>query len=145
MTDATLISIDGDPIDAQDLIFNAYVEDELNADERAEFEARLESDATFAREFRLFESMMNGLGSLAPVFAPDDFAERVQDRIRERSAGRFFDPMGRGPRMFYEVAAAAMLAIMASTYLIATAPKDAHIGDMVVQAEAPVLRPNGLK
>ena len=75
--------------------FSAYLEDELDSDERAAFEAELAADGSLRESFDEFKSTMQVLVGLGREQAPDDFTDRVQRRIRKRSRGRFFgDRMG---------------------------------------------------
>ena len=69
----------------QDLLFNAYFEGDLTAQEREEFETKLDEDEGFRRNYDEFVNIMSGLRTLPFEFAPDDFVDKVESRIRRRS------------------------------------------------------------
>lgn len=125
----------------QDLLFNAYLDDELSADERAEFTQRLESDPDFARAWESFSSVMGAVQGLPFEFAPPDFVQNVQGRIRTRSRGRFFaEELLFKSRVPYEVVALVMIIVMAAAYLFMGAPPDKQMQDVKLP-EAPRLQP----
>lgn len=128
----------GDPelvgIDERDALFIAYLEDDLPEEERQEFRARLERDAQLRREFEDFADIMGGVQDLPFEFAPPDFVEQVQGRIRTRSKGRFFaDNLLYGSRMPYEAIAVVMIAVMAAAWLLMGTPKDRQLRDADIQ------------
>lgn len=113
-----------------DLLFNAYFEGELTPEERADFDAKLEQDAEFAQSYEEFVTIMGGLRNLPFEFAPDDFMERVQSRMRTRSRGRFFtDNYLYRSRIPYEVIAIVMIAIMGAAYMMMDPNTDKHLRD----------------
>ena len=115
----------------QDLLFNAYLDDELSDDERARFAERLEEDPDFARAWESFSSIMGAVHRLPFEFAPPDFVERVQGRIRTRSRGRFFaEEFLFKSRVPYEVVALVMIIVMAAAYLFMGAPPDKQMQDV---------------
>ena len=118
----------------QDMLFNAYLEDDLADDERAEFDRRLADDPDFARAYEQFTDVVGSLGDLPFEFAPPDFVERVQTRIRTRSRGRFFaEEFLFKTRIPYEVVAIVMIIVMAAAYLFMGAPPDKQMQDVDVQ------------
>jgi anti-sigma factor RsiW len=126
-------------VDERDLLFNAYFEDDLDPEDRLAFEERLDDDPEFRREFDSFSDMMSGLHELPFEFAPDDFVERVQTRVRTRSRGRFFNEQPGALyryRIPYEIIAIVMIIVMAGSYLLMEAPRDSEIhGDLTIDAE----------
>jgi len=115
----------------QDMLFNAYLEGDLDGGEREDFARRLETDAEFRKSWEQFENIMGGIRRLPMEFAPDDFVNRVQGRIRSRSNGRFFaDNMLFRATMPYEVVAVVMMIVMATTYLFFGAPNDVKMHDV---------------
>jgi anti-sigma factor RsiW len=125
-----------------DLLFNAYLDDELSDEEREEFDDRLESDPDFARAWDDFSSVVGGLRGMPFEFAPDDFVDRVQGRIRTRSAGRFFaEEYLFKTRMPYEVVALVMIIVMSAAYLFMGAPPDKQMQDVDVPEPPPKLEP----
>ena len=137
---------DAEALSAQDELFNAYFDDELSADERTDFDRRLQEDPDFAEEYEHFASFMGGLQNMHFQYAPDDFVTGVQSKIRTRSRGRFFaQEVVFRTRMQYEVVAAIMLIVMATTYLFFGAPNDKYIGDLTVQGSPPTLDQNTSK
>ena len=122
-------------IEELDLFFNAYFEGDLTREEREDFERRLESDEPFRSQYNEFVNIMGGLRALPFEFAPDDFVERVESRIRTRSAGRFFaDNYFYRARVPYEVIAIVMIVVMAAAYMMMEVPKDRDLrtGDVTV-------------
>lgn len=126
------------PEEERDLLFNAYFEGELTPKEVADFEAQLEDDLEFAQAYESFTLVMGGLRELPFEFAPDDFVDRVQSRIRSRSRGRFFaeNYLYRN-RVPYEVIAIVMIVIMAAAYMMMENPRDVALrdADMLVKTQ----------
>ncbi|MEZ4459286.1 MAG: hypothetical protein R3E66_06085 [bacterium] len=115
----------------QDLLFNAYIEGDLDRGEREDFARRLETDPEFRKAWEQFERIMGGIRRLPMEFAPDDFVDRVRGRIRTRSNGRFFaENMLFNDHMPYEVVAVVMMIVMATTYLFFGAPPDSKMHDV---------------
>ncbi len=118
----------GSEQEEQDLLFNAYFEGDLTADEREEFERRLETDPDFKHDYDEFVHIMGGLRTLPFEFAPDDFVDKVQSRIRRRSKGRFFtENYLYTTRVPYEVIALVMMVVMAAAYMMMEAPHDSDL------------------
>ena len=118
-------------VSEQDLLFNAYIEGDLDRSEREDFARRLETDPEFRKAWEQFERIMGGIRRLPMEFAPDDFVDRVRGRIRTRSNGRFFaENMLFNDHMPYEVVAVVMMIVMATTYLFFGAPPDAKMHDV---------------
>ena len=122
----------------RDLLFNAYFEGDLTPDERAEVEGRLESDESFRQEYDAFLAVVGGLRALPFEFAPDDFVEKVQARIRTRSSGKFFGQnlLYNTHRVPYEVIALVMMIVMAAAYMMMESPRDRglHSSDLTLDA-----------
>ena len=105
--------------EAQDMLFHSYFEGDLSPREAAEFESRLEQDARLHQEYQSFVLVMDGLRQLPFEFAPDDFVETVQSRIRARSRGRFFaESYFYKARVPYEVIAVVMIVVMGAAYMM---------------------------
>ncbi len=127
-------------VSEQDLLFNAYFDDDLSADERQDFEGRLAADPSFAQQWKDFASIMGAVQGLPFEFAPDDFAERVRSRIRTRSRGRFFaEEYLFKTRMPYEVVALVMIIVMAAAYLFMGAAPDQQMRDVRLPDAPPPL------
>lgn len=121
-------------LDERDALFIAFLEGDLPEDRRAEFEAELDRDAELRREFEEFADIMGGVQSLPFEFAPPDFVEQVQGRIRSRSKGRFFaENFLYNTRMPYEAIAVVMIAVMAAAWLLMGTPKDRNLRDAGVE------------
>lgn len=117
----------------QELLFNAFVDDELSTDERAAFMERLESDPEFRSAWDDFSFVIESMQKLPFQFAPDDFVHQVQSRIRTRSRGRFFaEELLFRSRVPYEVVALVMIIVMAAAYLFMEAPPDKQMRDVNV-------------
>lgn len=131
-------------IDEQDLLFNAYFEGDLTEDEREAFDLRLEQDEVFRDSYNEFVEIMGGLRDLPFEFAPDDFVDKVQSRIRHRSRGRFFaENFLTSYRFPYEVIAAVMMIVMATAYMMMEAPHDAELrgADLTIDAPSELDKP----
>lgn len=125
----------------QDLLFNAYIEGELDRGERENFARRLEMDPEFRTSWEQFERIMGGIRRLPMEFAPDDFVEQVRGRIRTRSNGRFFaENLFFNQHMPYEVVAVVMMIVMATTYLFFGAPRDLSMHDVKDPEPPPSLK-----
>lgn len=124
----------------QDVLFSAYLDDELSPDERRDFEGRLAADPQFAEAWEHFSMIMGAVDALPFEFAPDDFVERVRGRIRTRSRGRFFaEEYLFKARMPYEVVALVMIIVMAAAYLFMGAPPDRQMQDVRLPDAPPPL------
>lgn len=124
-------NIEEEEMTTQDLLFNDFLEGELSSEEHAKFEERLESDDVFRKEYEQFFNVVGGLRSLPFTFAPDDFVDNVQSRIRSRSRGRFFaDNYLLTSRIPYEVVGLVMILVMISSYFMMGVPHDAKIEDL---------------
>lgn len=73
----------GSSADKADLM-SAYLDDELGAQETAEFEEFLESSAEAREEMEQLRMMLQVVGQLGEVSAPPDFAENVARKARRR-------------------------------------------------------------
>jgi negative regulator of sigma E activity len=115
----------------QELLFNAYLDGELSEGEVRAFKERLLNEPEFREGWEEFSQVMGGLRALPMEFAPNDFVDKVQSRIRTRSKGKFFaDPIIYKQRTPYEVVAIVMLIVMASAYLFLGAPHDTQLQDL---------------
>ena len=113
----------------REVLFNAYVDGDLSDEEAADFDRRLDEDPEFRRAYEEFAAFVDQVRSLPRLQAPDGFADRVKERIHTRSAGRFFGPdILRARTTPYELAAAAMILIMSSAYILMGIPADRGIG-----------------
>jgi anti-sigma factor RsiW len=115
-------------IDERDARFIACLEGDLSDDEQSEFRAELERDPELRREFDRFADIMKGMQSLPFEFAPPDFVDKVESRIRKRSRGHFFrDNVLLSTRMPYEAIAVVMIAVMAAAWILMGVPKDRNL------------------
>ena len=124
----------------QDLLFNAYFEGDLTAQEREEFETKLDEDDAFRRSYDEFVNIMSGLRTLPFEFAPDDFVDKVESRIRRRSNGRFFaESLLYSSRVPYEVIALVMMVVMAAAWMLMESPRDSGLrtADLTIDKSAP--------
>ncbi len=115
-------------IDERDALFIAFLEGDLPEERREEFEAELDRDAQLRREFESFADIMGGVQSLPFEFAPPDFVDKVQGRIRKRSKGRFFaENFLYNTRVPYEAIAVVMIIVMAAAWMLMGVPKDRNL------------------
>lgn len=128
-------------VDEQDLLFSAYLDDELTADERRDFDARLRDDPDFAAAWHDFSNFMGAIQSLPFELAPDNFVDSVQAQIRVRSRNHFFsDDFEYSSRTPFEIVIVVMILVMAVTYLFMGVPADAGLRDANVPDDTPSLR-----
>lgn len=127
-------------VSERDLLFNAYLDDELSDEERQDFDSRLAADPSFAEAWEDFASIMDAVHGLPFEFAPDDFVDQVRSRIRTRSRGRFFaEEFLFSTRMPYEVVAMVMIIVMATAYLFMGAAPDRGMEDVQLPDGPPPL------
>ncbi len=106
-------------------LFDAYVDNELSADARAAFEAALDDDGDLRSDFDDFNESLAMLRNLPQQRVPDRFLLHVQQRIRKRTRGRYFNYY-RQPSMVLEAAVCAILIFsMAAMYLMHIEPQKA--------------------
>ncbi len=65
-------------------LMSAYLDDELDAEETAQFEAFLESSAEAREEMEHLRRMLTVVSQLDDVQAPPDFLEQVARKVRRR-------------------------------------------------------------
>lgn len=70
--------------------FSDYLEGELPAKQRQSLEQHLEGCDECKAELQDFKTTVHSLSGLYKLPVPDDFATRIERRIRRRSRGRFF-------------------------------------------------------
>ena len=70
--------------------FDAAVDDELSADERAAFEAALARDAALRDEFASYRALLEATRALRRDVPQVDLLAGVQHKLRARSGGRFY-------------------------------------------------------
>ncbi len=127
MTDKNTIE-EEDCLSEQDILFNAWLDGELDDAERDDFQRRLDTDPEFKHAHERFVSVMQVVRKIPFEFAPDDFVDNVQGYIRQRSRGRFFtDSYLNQQRMPYEVVAVVMMLVMAAVYILMEAPHDTGV------------------
>lgn len=115
-------------LDEQEVLFNAYLDGDLSAQDEAAFDERLDEDPEFREAYGDFADVMGEVQNLPYQFAPDDFSKKLQRRIRVRSRGRFFgDNLLYSQRTPYEVVAVVMIVVMTSAYLFMGIPPDQNV------------------
>jgi len=130
---------DLDGMDAQDALFCAHFDGDMTPAERAAFDRSLAEDPSLERSYQEFVKVMGGLRTLPIEFAPDDFVDKVQARMRTRSRGRIYaDAFLNSSRMPYEIIAIVMLIAMGGAYLMLDAPSDRNLRnvDLIAPAQA---------
>ena len=73
-------------------LFSDYLDGELSPEQTREVKAHLDECATCRAELEALERTLQSLSGLRPLPPPPDFGRKVQQRIRRRSSGRFFNP-----------------------------------------------------
>jgi anti-sigma factor RsiW len=115
-------------LDEREVLFNAYLDGELSEERKTAFDERLENDPEFREAYDEFAEIVGTVRDLPYEFAPDDFTDKVRDRVRRRSRGGFFsDHFLRHQRAPYEVVAVVMFVVMASAYLFFLIPSNRDI------------------
>ena len=103
---------------AQEL-FSAYREGELPPDKLADFEAFLSRDHETREEYDRFCRAIDSLALLRKQEAPDDFLEKLQSRMRRRSAGKLFGQRwGQSNRVPYEFFSLVLILIILTVYML---------------------------
>lgn len=101
-------------------LFSAYRDGDLGPEQVRALEGLLEEDEECRAEYESFCRVLDSLAGLGRTEAPPDFAEKLQGRIRKRSAGRFFGARG-GPvltRVPYELFSLVLILIILTVYLL---------------------------
>ena len=98
-------------------LFTAYWDKDLAPEESSRLEEHLRSCVVCRREYEQFEKTVGVVHGLEKVPAPPQFARGVIDRVRQRSAGRFFSPQRMVDRIPYELFSLVMLGIVLVIYL----------------------------
>ncbi len=86
--------------------FRAYLDEELSAAEKEEFEAELEANPELKGEFELYRSTVELLHKVGPIEAPDTLLPSIQKRLAGRHMRENYGPTIRFP---YEVLAFVVL------------------------------------
>jgi anti-sigma factor RsiW len=111
-------------------LLNRYLDGDLSDAEQADVSRRLEAEPELRAELDGLENVVGALGALPFTFAPDDFVDRVQTRMRRQSAGRLFaNNVLRHSRIPYEAIAVVMILVMAAAYLLLEPPIEVKVED----------------
>ncbi len=97
--------------------FSDFLEGELSPQEVAELQAHLEGCATCADELEELRQTLSSLSGLKRVPPPPGFLGKVQQRIRKRSRGRFFEPDKLLNRIPFEWISFIIILIMLVVYM----------------------------
>jgi anti-sigma factor RsiW len=118
-------------------LFSAYQDDELDATQKKQLEAHLAECAECAAEWELFRAAICGVSGLLKVSAPVDTVARVKQKIRRRSAGRFFGTEDATGTRFAVVSFTLILAFMLS-YLLLQAVQEISIVELPTDDSAAI-------
>lgn len=100
-----------------------YVDGTLAPAERAEVEAALAADPALRAEVEELRASVGALKSLPPTAAPPELGRSVEERINQRSAGRFFGRRTLGDRVpFGVLLIVALIALVAILALLWSSP-----------------------
>ena len=100
--------------------FDAAVDDELSADERAAFEAALARDAALRDEFASYRALLEATRALGRDVPQVDLLAGVQHKLRARSGGRFYRDRfaaRRGLHVGWMLGACAALVVLVALWL----------------------------
>jgi anti-sigma factor RsiW len=120
-------------------LLNRSLDGDLDADQEAVLARQLGASEDLRGEFEGLNKVVEGLRALPFEFAPDDFVDKVEGRMRKQSAGRLFaqDVLLKA-RVPYEAIAVVMMIIMAAAYLLLESPLEMSVKD--VDVSAPVIK-----
>lgn len=94
-----------------------YLEGRLAASEVERVEQFLATHPEHWAELDTAKEALAALSGLHKMSAPGEFSHQVTDRIRRRSAGRFFGRQGWGEKVPWQAIAALALVLLAALYL----------------------------
>ena len=106
--------------DPKDL-FDAYVDGDLHPDATAAFERALSENEGLRSEFDGYQQVVQLVRHLPTAQPPSHFLLLVQNRIRRRTRGRYFQPEPR-PLVVEVAVCAVLVCITAALYLFGTSP-----------------------
>lgn len=112
------------PAEARERMHDA-LDGELSEADKRDFDRVLASDAALRAEYETLTRLLNETRSLAsePKAAQVDLLSGVQQRLRERSGGRFYrdrfaEVRGRGASVVWMLALALIVVIAVGTWLL---------------------------
>jgi hypothetical protein len=108
-----------DPDEARTLRASAYVEGDMEPDERARFEAELAQDSALRQEVERLRHTLSALQKLSHAAPSEVFLSQVEGKIRQRSRGRFFGDELFPTRFPFEAVVGSVLVVLAVLYLYA--------------------------
>lgn len=108
-----------DPDEARTLRASAYVEGDMEPDERARFEAELAQDPALRQEVERLRHTLSALHKLSNAAPSEVFLSQVEGKIRQRSRGRFFGEELFPTRFPFEAVVGSVLVVLAVLYLYA--------------------------
>jgi hypothetical protein len=108
-----------DPDEARTLRASAYVEGDMEPDERARFEAELAQDPALRQEVERLRHTLSALQKLSHAAPSEVFLSQVEGKIRQRSRGRFFGEELFPTRFPFEAVVGSVLVVLAVLYLYA--------------------------
>lgn len=108
-----------DPDEARTLRASAYVEGDMEPDERARFEAELAQDPALRQEVERLRHTLSALQKLSNAAPSEVFLSQVEGKIRQRSRGRFFGEELFPTRFPFEAVVGSVLVVLAVLYLYA--------------------------
>lgn len=97
-------------------LFSEYYEGSLDASQKAEVDARIAEDPSFAAAYQDFVKTMEMLSGMHKMSAPLHFDKKVEDTIHRRSGGRFFGRRAFGQRIPYEILAVIVMLLAGAIY-----------------------------
>ncbi|GEM_PF-3867916 len=120
-------------------LFSAYQDGDVTAEERASLEAHLAQCAACAQEWQRFREMVSSLSGLLPITPPVDTVVQVKQKIRRRSAGRFFNTDNSLSTRFGVVSFTLILAFMLG-YLLLQAVSEISVFEASAPLDIPPVR-----
>ncbi len=111
---------------AQEL-FSDYLEGELSPQEKEELSAHLKECEPCRAELEDLSKTMRSLSGLMMLPPPEGFVNKVQQKIRKRSRGRFFTPERLLMRVPFEWISFIIIMLMLATYMILVLGQEAKV------------------
>lgn len=99
-------------------LLSEYLEGELDEEKASQVADHLSSCEECRAEHDALKKTINVISSLTSVKAPDDFAQKVQKRLRRRVRHRWDRQSPLEQKIPYETICLIMLAILAALYII---------------------------
>lgn len=103
----------------KDELLSRYLEGDLADDEAQAIEEQLQEDEGYQRDLDILRRTLDLMGQMPAVEAPDDFVQKIRQRVRRFRHKRRFEAHNAGFRGTYVMWVGFVVAIVMILYLIA--------------------------